>query len=203
VSTSIACPSGTARIWREHGTSTDTVTAPSAVIAGSAATSRPNAPADPPLSQLRCLASVGNRTAGACFRSRSPEASIFVSHYRRIRDLGFSCQESLIDGYQRYRGIAGADPCISFDRAFNLVCHLDAVWTVRERAFDLNACPHCDCRYLVPVGDPSYIDECVFCKFVQRYPVDPRLQSRFPARPLPDLSSVAQSLRMLAYLGPR
>ncbi len=116
------------------------------------------------------------------------EASIFVCHYRRIRDLDFSSQ---------------ADPCISFDRAFNLVCHLDAVWTARERAFDLNACPHCGCRYLVPVGDPSYVDECVFCKLVHRYPVDPRLQSRFPARPLPDLSSVAQSLRMLAYLGQR
>ena len=131
------------------------------------------------------------------------EASIFVSHYRRIRDLGFSSQESLIDGYLRYRGVAGADPCVSFDRAFNLVCHLDAVWTVRERSFDLNACPHCGCRYLVPVGDPSYVDECVFCKLVQRYPVDPRLQSRFPARPLPDLSGVAQTLRTLAYLGPR
>jgi hypothetical protein len=38
---------------------------------------------------------------------------------------------------------------------------------------------------------------------VLRYPVDPRLQSRFPARPLPDLSGVAQTLRTLAYLGQR
>ena len=131
------------------------------------------------------------------------EASIFTSCFRRIRDLGFSCQESLIDGYLRYRSTVSDDPCISFDRAFNLVCHLDAVWEVHERAFDFNACPHCDSRYLVPVGDASYVDECVFCKFVHRYPLDPRLQSRFPARPLPDLSGVAQSLRMLAYLSPR
>jgi hypothetical protein len=130
------------------------------------------------------------------------EASIFASHYRRIRDSGFTNQESLIDGYRRYRSIVGADPCISFDRAFNLVCHLDAVWRVRERAFDLKHCRHCGSRYLVPVGDTSYVDECVFCKFVQRYPVDPRLQTRFPARPLPDVSGVKQSLRVLAYLDP-
>ncbi len=123
------------------------------------------------------------------------EASIVVSLYRRIRELGFSPQEALLSSFQRYRNTVSEDGAISFDRAFNLVCHLDALWFVRERAFDLQSCRRCGSRYLAPLNDVSNVDDCMFCHLVKRYRLDPRVQARFPARPLPDLTGFARPFR--------
>jgi len=118
------------------------------------------------------------------------EASIVLSLYRRIRDLGFSPQEALLSSFQRYRNTVSEDGAISFDRAFNLVCHLDGLWSVRERAFDLQSCRRCGSRYLATLNDMSSINDCTFCHLVRRYPLDQRVQARFPARPLPDLARI-------------
>ena len=128
------------------------------------------------------------------------EASIVLANYRRIRSLGFSAQEALLTGFRRYVDVVAGDPAINFDRAFNLVCHLDGLWRVPERSFDLRTCPHCGRQYLIPIGETLPVEECVFCKLVARYPSDHRLQSRFPPRPLPDLTALRSALSVLAYL---
>lgn len=118
------------------------------------------------------------------------EASILLSLYRRIRDLGFPAQEALLSGFQRYRDTVFASATIDFDRAFNLVCHLDGLWLVREKSFDLYACRGCRSQYLVPRGSGPAGGNCIFCRLVERYLADVRLQSRFPARPLPNLATL-------------
>lgn len=122
------------------------------------------------------------------------EASILLSLYRRIRDLGFPPEEALLAAFQRYRETLNANATISFDRAFNLVCHLDGLWLVREKSFDLEVCRTCRSQYLAPRSSGPATTECIFCKLVERYTVDARLQSRFPTRPLPDLRAVRFAL---------
>lgn len=115
------------------------------------------------------------------------EASILLALYRRIRDLGFPAADALLCAFERYRDMLCASPTISLDRAFNLVCHLDGLWLVRERSFDLLVCRTCRSQYLATRSSVSAPGDCIFCRLVERYAADPRLQCRFPARPLPDL----------------
>jgi hypothetical protein len=117
------------------------------------------------------------------------EASILLVYYRRARDRGFAARDALLAAYRRYLDLIGPEPGIHFDRAFNLVCHLDGLWEVHERSFDLHVCSRCRSRFLVPIGDARPRDDCIFCRFVALYPTNPRLQARFPARPLPDLAA--------------
>lgn len=118
------------------------------------------------------------------------EASLIACLYRRNRDHEFGVVDALIDAYDRYSRLMAKGPAISFDRAFNLVCHLEgSVFGVETRSFDLATCPHCGSRFLIQFGDQVPIDECVFDRMVQRFANDARLQSRFPLTPLPDLST--------------
>lgn len=118
------------------------------------------------------------------------EASLFAAHYWRNRIHEFEIIESLIDAYGRYLSCVGDGPLISFDRAFNLVCHLEGnVWGVGPRSLDIAACPRCNARQLIQLGDETPLGECIFCKFVQRFAADARLQKHFPARLLPDFSA--------------
>lgn len=118
------------------------------------------------------------------------EASLVACLYRRNRDHEFEVVESLIDAYGRYSKLVPSTPAISFDRAFNLVCHLEgSVFGVESRSFDLATCPHCGARFLIQFGDLVPVTECIFDRMVQRFAKDARLQSHFPSSPLPDLSA--------------
>ena len=119
------------------------------------------------------------------------EASIFVSIYRRIRRLGFGPPEALVSGYTHYRQVCSAQRRISFDRAFDLASHTDGLWLVRAPNFSLLACPICTSEYVAPPSArPSTNRDCPFCKVVKRYRCDPRVQSSFPAKPIPDVSAM-------------
>lgn len=119
------------------------------------------------------------------------EACIFVSIYRRIRDLGYAPPEALVTGYTHYRAICREPPRISFDRAFDLASHMDGVWLAKEQSFSLLKCPVCASQYLSAVStEPASNHECPFCKVVARYTRDPRIQSSFPVRDLPDVNKL-------------
>lgn len=114
------------------------------------------------------------------------EASLFAAHYWRNRRNEFTIEESLIDGYERYRNCVGDEPLVSFDRAFHLACLLEGdVYGVGERFFRMAVCPHCKCLHLVHVYTERAPGKCVFCHLLARFPFDSRLQVRFPARSLP------------------
>lgn len=119
------------------------------------------------------------------------EASIVVSLYRRLRDGGFAAAEALVAAYRHYGSICEPPRRISFDRAFDLAAHTDGLWLTSVQSFSLVACPTCHSEYLAAYGSaPRSNDECPFCKLVQRYGTDQRVQASFPVRPLPDLSEV-------------
>lgn len=119
------------------------------------------------------------------------EASIFVSTYRRIRELGFGPAEALVSGYKHYLAVCRVHPRISFDRAFDLASHMDGLWIVRVPNFSLLTCPVCASQYVTSVSaHPVTNHECPFCKLVNRYPRDPRIQMSFPASALPDVTAI-------------
>ncbi len=127
------------------------------------------------------------------------EASIFVSIYRRIRDLGFGPPQALVSGYRHYRSACILEPRISFDRAFDLASHVDGVWLVKAANFSLLPCPVCSSQYVAAVSiTPVSNHECPFCKLIARYPRDPRIQTAFPIRDLSDVLSLHSSFLALS-----
>ena len=122
------------------------------------------------------------------------DASIFVSIYRRIRELGFRPGEALVSGYKHYRQVCSAHPRISFDRAFDLASHVDGLWLVRSPNFSVLACPRCKSQYVAAPGGRAVASDCPFCKLVKRYERDPRLQASFPVKPLPDVAAMGISV---------
>lgn len=119
------------------------------------------------------------------------EASIFVSIYRRIRELGFGPAEALVSGYKHYSAVCRVHPRVSFDRAFDLASHMDGLWLVRVPNFSLITCRICTSQYVTSVSaHPGMNHECPFCKLVKRYSRDPRIQTSFPLRALPDVTAM-------------
>lgn len=132
------------------------------------------------------------------------EASIFVSVYRRIRGLGFGPDDALVGGYKHYLACCPGNPRISFDRAFDLACHIDGLWRARVPSFTLLTCPTCTSEHIAALGArPTTNRDCPFCKLIKRYPHDARVQTSFPVKPMPDISVaefavIALSTRMSA-----
>jgi len=125
-------------------------------------------------------------------------ASMFVSIYRRIRELGFGPAESLVSGYKHYVLASRGDRRISFDRAFDLASHMDGLWTARTPSFSLLTCPVCASQYVSSLScRPLTSHECPFCKLVKRYPRDPRIQMSFRASALPDLTAMPLGISAL------
>src|SRR5438034_8025069 len=56
------------------------------------------------------------------------EATMVVAVYCRMRDLGFDPTDALVGGFKHYREQCKQAPRISFDRAFDLVCHTQGIW---------------------------------------------------------------------------
>jgi hypothetical protein len=127
------------------------------------------------------------------------EASIVMSIYHRLRAAGFGGGEALLGAYSRYAGVCQAPHRISFDRAFDLAAHTDGLWLTETRSFSLVVCPACHSEFLAAFGSVALSnDDCPFCKLVQRYRTDSRVQSSFPAQPLANPS--AMQLGMLILL---
>lgn len=127
------------------------------------------------------------------------EASIFLSIYRRIRELGFGPTEALVAGYRHYLTVCRNHPRIHFDRAFDLASHMDGLWTVRTPSFSLVTCPTCTSQYVTSVSaHPTTNHECPFCKLVKRYRRDPRLQTSFPVNALPDIAAIQSGTFVLS-----
>lgn len=113
------------------------------------------------------------------------QAAIVVAGYVRMRELGFDPADAMISGYRRYREYCAKDVRISFDRAFDLVCHTEGIWLASERHLQLLACLACRSRYLATLGELPDCSRCSFCKLIRRYRSDSRMQAMFPPRSMP------------------
>jgi flagellar transcriptional activator FlhC len=128
------------------------------------------------------------------------EASIFAATYCRLRRTGFGAGNSLVSAYRHYQLVCQPPYRISFDRAFDLASHTDGIWIAKSSSFDVISCPACHSRFLAAVGTVASADICPFCKLLERYGTDPRLQSSFPTRPMIDPALLR---RVMAVLGRR
>lgn len=133
-------------------------------------------------------------SANLLFRA---EASIFAALYRRLRQTGFAAGEALVGAYRQYRSVCQAPLRISFDRAFDLASHTDGIWLATSPNLAVVTCPSCTSEFLATLGTIANADVCPFCKLVQRYGNDPRVQTSFPTHPLPDPTTFQQGMMAL------
>jgi hypothetical protein len=127
------------------------------------------------------------------------EASIVISTYRRIRDLGFAPAEALVAGYRHYQAACRQRPRVSFDRAFDLVSHVDGLWLATKPNLSLLTCDNCEAQYVATASThPVSSQDCPFCKLLARYRLDARIQAAFPLRDLSDQATLESSLLALS-----
>ena len=113
------------------------------------------------------------------------EASIFISMYRRFRSHGISPSESLVTAFKHYLVYFDSKARLNFDRAFNLVCHIDGIWSCTKPSMSLLICTTCRSQYLSSLCHPMHDHRnCPFCKLIDRYKWDKRVQDYLPSRPL-------------------
>lgn len=78
-------------------------------------------------------------------------ASFLAGEFERAHALGLSCTDSLLAAYERYCERFGHDLRISFDRAFDLIDRMYAIWDQREPSIGLASCPRCKSRVIAPL----------------------------------------------------
>lgn len=111
------------------------------------------------------------------------ELSIFASIFSRIMDQGFAPGDGMVTAYKLYRSTCSGHPRVSFDRAFDVACHLKGLWVYTKISIALYPCPHCDLLNLSSIGDDAPQHHgCVFCRLVVRYYKDQRIRTSFPQR---------------------
>lgn len=134
-------------------------------------------------------------TANVLFRA---EASIVGVLYHRMRRARFEPPQALLSAYRHYRGLWDREPRISFDRAFDLASHLDGLWIATTPSFSVVHCPACASEHLAAAGGPSsQAAGCPFCKVLQRFHRDPRVQCSFPAPALADPRQIVLGIDLL------
>jgi hypothetical protein len=125
------------------------------------------------------------------------DACLIGAKYRQLRDQGLAADEALVLAYRAYRAATLPPYRISLDRAFNLVSHIDGVWLATAPTLSVLTCPSCSCEFIAAVGTVAHPGEaCPFCKLIERFHLDPRIQASYPARPASNLTE--RQLGMLA-----
>lgn len=112
------------------------------------------------------------------------DACLIGAKYRQLRRQGLTAGEALVLAYRAYQA-ATSPPCrISLDRAFNLVSYIDGIWLARTPTLSILTCPGCGCEFIAAIGTVATSDEtCPFCKLIERFPLDHRIQASYPAHP--------------------
>ena len=105
--------------------------------------------------------------------------------------------EALVFAYRAYQAATLPPYRISLDRAFNLVSYIDGIWLASAPALSVLTCPGCGCEFIAAVGTVAHPGEpCPFCKLLERFHLDHRIQASYPARPALDMTE--RQLGMLA-----
>lgn len=113
------------------------------------------------------------------------EASVVVSNFRRLRNMGFPAGEALVAAYSYYQTVYRPPHRISFDRAFDLAAHTEGLWVAKSASFQVARCRRCGSEYLDAVGTPTADQgNCPFCRLIARHGRDPRLTASTPDRPV-------------------
>lgn len=130
------------------------------------------------------------------------ESSVLVAICRRLRARGFAAGEALVAAYRHYQTICQAPSRISFDRAFDLVAHNDGIWVAKSSSFSTVTCLRCGGEFLAAAGTIACTgDECPYCRLMQRFYCDPRIQTAFPLRPPRDPADFEAAVKVLICHG--
>ena len=125
------------------------------------------------------------------------ELSIFAAIFTRVLAQHANPAESLVAAYRLYIAGCAVQPRVSFDRAFDVVCHLKGIWTHQIASLALYPCSQCRSLNLSSIGDENLLNRsCAFCRLLNRYGKDPRIRSTFPRQrctPEPPASRPAAS----------
>ena len=91
--------------------------------------------------------------------------------------------EALVFAYRAYQAATLPPYRISLDRAFNLVSYIDGIWLANAPALSVLTCPAAAASSL-PRSAPWHTRRaCPFCKLLERFHLDHRIQASYPARP--------------------
>lgn len=113
------------------------------------------------------------------------DACIIAAKYHQLRHQGITAGEALILAYRAYQAATLPPYRISLDRAFNLLSYLDGIWLAREPTLSILTCSRCRCEFIAAIGTAPHRGEaCLFCKLVERFHVDHRIQASYPVRPI-------------------
>ena len=117
------------------------------------------------------------------------DACIIGAKYHQLRNQGITAAEALILAYRAYQAATLPPYRVSFDRAFNLVSYLDGIWLAREPTLSILTCSRCRCEFIAAVGSVARPGEtCLFCKLVERFHLDHRIQASYPVRAIIDMT---------------
>jgi hypothetical protein len=96
------------------------------------------------------------------------QAAYFHACFRTLRDLGHPPPEALIAGYKHYRRQFAHDLRLSFDRAFELVAHVDGLWTTQPPRLAIVTCHRCRATHLAARDDDTVgTGVCPFCRLTR------------------------------------
>ena len=106
------------------------------------------------------------------------DACLIGARYRQLRNQGLAAGEALVFAYRAYQAATLPPYRISLDRAFNLVSYIDGIWLTNTPALSVLTCPRCGCEFIAAVGTMAHPGEaCPFCKLLERFPLDHRIQA--------------------------
>jgi flagellar transcriptional activator FlhC len=93
------------------------------------------------------------------------QAAVFYGCFRRIRQLGHPASDALIAAYRNYLRLFSHDPRLSFDRAFELITHIEGIWTEIKPSLMTVACSDCKSAYIMSRREDAVgSGQCPFCK---------------------------------------
>ncbi|WP_407277584.1 FlhC family transcriptional regulator [Aromatoleum evansii] len=125
------------------------------------------------------------------------DACLIGAKYRQLRVQGLTAGDALVLAYRAYQATTQPPHRISLDRAFNLVSYIDGIWLATAPTLSVLPCPSCGCEFIAAVGTVAQPDDaCPFCKLLERFHLDPRIQASYPARATRDMTE--RQLGMLA-----
>lgn len=128
------------------------------------------------------------------------DACIIGAKYHQLRDLGLSAGEALVFADRAYQAATLPPYRISLDRAFNLVSYIDGIWLARAPALSILTCPDCGCEFIAAVGTIAYPGQaCPFCKLLERFHLDHRIQASYPVRPAIDMTECQRGMLALFH----
>lgn len=112
------------------------------------------------------------------------ELAMFACILNRILEADVAPGDGLVAAYKLYADACSAPPRVSFDRAFDVACHLRGIWTHRTANIALYPCTDCGSFNLSSTGDQRLLNHgCAFCRLLARYDKDARIRASFPKQP--------------------